>query len=134
MQRVHLANRLLVGFFVATLCGCGGDGSSNPTVDVTGMWKGSISYLDRGPSPVTMELAQDGRDVRGTFDGEPASGFVEGDRVTVNVNHRDGDLLIVISMSGPVDGDSMNLSGLINGVYDNGAMVEMPAEGLFTRM
>jgi hypothetical protein len=57
---------------VLTLSGCGGGGSSSgggtpPTIDATGMWRGTVIETAFGTSTATLILVQSGASVTGTY-------------------------------------------------------------------
>lgn len=68
---------------VLTLSGCGGGGSSSgggtpPTIDVTGMWRGTVIETAFGTSTATLILVQSGASATGTYSSTYGTGSVSG--------------------------------------------------------
>jgi hypothetical protein len=109
------------------LCGCegGGDGDSAPTVDVTGTWRGTSTFIGESESEI-LHLAQNGGDVIGTdADGIKYSGTVSGKKLNLSASVANGADVISLDVSGNVEGDSMVLSGKVRGNL-NGVNIDGP--------
>lgn len=79
----------------------GGDGGSEPAVNVTGQWR----ILPSGETTTSlMRLAQNGEMVTGTVDGRPATGTVEGHKITLTFADAD----TVITLKGEATETEMN--------------------------
>lgn len=99
------------------LCGCegGGDDDAAPTVDVTGSWRGTSTFAGEASSG-TLTLAQDGSSVTGTDeDGVQYAGSVSGNTLHLTSSVSNGGDVVSIDVEGPVTGDTMALSGELNG-------------------
>lgn len=118
---------LAIALAFPLLCGCegGGDGDSAPTVDVTGTWRGTSTFIGESESEI-LHLAQNGGDVIGTDDdGIKYSGTVSGKKLNLSASVANGADVISLDVSGNVEGDSMVLSGKVRGNL-NGVNIDGP--------
>lgn len=113
MKRYATAAALILLLAVTGILGTGCErgGTSAPTIDVTGTWKGN-GYM--GPSsrplPTTLVLKQSGATVTGTWNHIPADGSVSGNKLSLSFS---------MSMQGQTLSGSMSFKGegntLVNG-------------------
>jgi len=93
-------------FFVLMACGLGLAQDSQPAVDVTGTWSILSENAFGHESMKTVELTQNGNQIRGTFKGTnqsgPLSGFVEGNRIYFSTETR-----FVLNFRGKVEGNTI---------------------------
>ena len=66
MRRLTYVGIGLVMIWVA-LAGCGGDDDENNDANVPGTFRGTIQDSIAGTGTITVTLAQDGNDLRGTY-------------------------------------------------------------------
>lgn len=105
----------------------GGGGDDDPTVDVTGTWAGTFS-ASTSSSPMTLVLTQNGSDVSGyDNDGTPFSGSVSGNKLTLVSSISDADANATLEVSGPVENNTMNLSGTMVVDLTDGTHYSAPA-------
>lgn len=108
---------LAIALALPLLCGCegGGDGDSAPTVDVTGTWRGTSTFVGKSNSEI-LHLTQNGGNVTGTDDdGTNYSGTVSGKKLNLIASVSNGADVLSLDVSGNVEGDSMVLSGTVRG-------------------
>lgn len=100
------------------ICGCGGgsDSTISPsnTLDMTGVWEGTMVTPERSERQIRFDLTQIGPNISGemTFDGarsEDVTGSVEGSTVTISVIFpaRGGGQL-ELAYAGPVEGNTFS--------------------------
>lgn len=108
------------------VCGCDGGGDdAEPTVNVTGTWKGTSTFSG-STSSETLNLVQNGSDVTGTDqDGVSYSGKVSGNTLSLVASVSNGADNMSLDVSGPVEGNSMVLSGTVKGTV-SGTNVDGP--------
>lgn len=112
---------------IPLMCGCDGGGGDDaaPTVDVTGTWKGTSTFLGQTDSE-TLSLSQNGSDVSGTDpEGLNYSGSVSGKTLTLTTSVSNGSDVLSLHVTGDVEGDSVVLSGTVSGTIE-GANIDGP--------
>jgi hypothetical protein len=118
---------LAIALALPVFCGCdgGGDGNSDPTVDVTGTWRGTSTFTGSSESE-TIRLTQNGGNVTGTDDsGINYSGSVSGKKLNLIASASNGADILSVDVSGNVEGDSMVLSGTMRGTV-GGTKIDGP--------
>ncbi|MDD4736375.1 MAG: hypothetical protein PHP44_09755 [Kiritimatiellae bacterium] len=110
-----------------TACEGGGGGSDDPTVDVTGTWPGTM-VMYKNSYNIAMALVQNGSDVTGVnADSSMFTGSVDGNTLYLRAESQEDGGFVRIEMQGPVENNTMSLSGSVYVELTDGTAVSGPA-------
>lgn len=110
-----------------TACEGGGGGSDDPTVDVTGTWPGTLA-LYKSSYNIAMALVQNGSDVSGiNEDSNMFTGTVEGNTLYLRAESQEDDGFMRLELEGPVENNTMSLSGTVYVEMNDGTSLSGPA-------
>lgn len=110
-----------------TACEGGGGGSDDPTVDVTGIWTGSLVMLGESQT-LRLSLVQNGSEVSGSDqDNSTFTGTVDGNTLYLTSEARESNGYGKLEVEGPVVSNSMSLTGSVYVESTDGRTASGPA-------